>query len=64
MAQSLEHILLIDHTKFNQTSLMTYSQLKDFDLIITDELPGSDYIEHFKTHKDYFGDCGIRYMMA
>ena len=51
MAQSLEHILLIDHTKFNQTSLMTYSQLKDFDLIITDELPGSDYIEHFKTHK-------------
>ena len=51
MAQSREHILLIDHTKFNQTSLMTYSQLKDFDLIITDELPGSDYIEHFKTHK-------------
>lgn len=51
MAQSLEHILLIDHTKFNQTSLMTYSQLKDFDLIITDKLPENDYIEYFKTHR-------------
>lgn len=50
MAQSLEHYLLIDHTKFGQTSLMTYSQLRDFEFIITDQMPENDYIHHFKAH--------------
>lgn len=51
MKQSLEHILLIDHTKFNKTSLMTYAQFKDFHYIITDEAPPEEYAEHFNANR-------------
>lgn len=51
MKQSLEHILLIDHTKFGKTSLMTYAQLEDFHYVITDEMPAEEYRDYFLSHK-------------
>lgn len=44
---SHEHYLLVDHSKFDKTSLMTYSTVDQFDCIITDTKPNKDYIEYF-----------------
>lgn len=47
MAQSKLHYLLVDHTKFDQSSLMTYCGLEDMNYIITDQTPASDYMNVF-----------------
>ncbi len=47
---SREHFLLVDHTKFDKTSLMTYCEPNQFDHIITDVKPSDDYIEYFKNN--------------
>ena len=47
ISKSNEIILLADSTKFNAVSLMTYCDLKDIDILITDKMPDkeiSDYI--------------------
>ncbi|WP_028329336.1 DeoR/GlpR family DNA-binding transcription regulator [Brachyspira alvinipulli] len=47
ISKSNKIILLADSTKFNAVSLMTYCDLKDIDILITDKMPDkeiSDYI--------------------
>ena len=35
-------VLLISHTKFGVTGLMTFAQLEDFDCLVTDEAPSAE----------------------
>ena len=46
--------LLVDSSKFDVASLMTYSDLKDIDCIVTDEHPPEKYLKHFNKN-----DVGI-----
>lgn len=46
--------LLVDSSKFDVASLMTYSSLKDIDCIITNEQPPEKYLKHFNKN-----DVGI-----
>lgn len=46
--------LLVDSSKFDVASLMTYSALKDIDCVITEENPPEKYTQHFKKN-----DVGI-----
>lgn len=41
-------ILLVDSTKLNQVSLVTYSKLKDMDYIISDKKMPEEYEDYFK----------------
>lgn len=40
--------LLIDHSKLDVASLMSYCALKDLDYVIMDEEPPAKYLEHFQ----------------
>lgn len=44
-------ILLVDHTKLNVTSLMTYCHLQDFDYIVMDAPPPQEYIDFCRANK-------------
>ena len=48
--KSAQTALLVDHTKLDVSSLMTYSELKDFDYVIMDQIPSVKYIEYFRKH--------------
>lgn len=39
--------LLVDHTKINVASLMTYGKLEDFNYFITDLFPPNEYVDFF-----------------
>lgn len=41
-------ILLVDHTKFDLVSLVTFSELNNIDTIITDDEPSDEYREYFR----------------
>ena len=41
-------ILLIDHTKFNYSSMVTFANIEDINIVITDILPPDNYIKYFK----------------
>lgn len=43
-------ILLVDHTKFDVVSLMTFAELNDIDILVTDMLPPQEYCQYFETH--------------
>lgn len=45
---SEERILLVDHTKFGVTSMMKYSPLEQFDYLVTDEEPSSEFMKAFE----------------
>lgn len=48
MVQNCDNrILLMDSSKFGRASLTTYCDLKDIDVLVTDETPGNDFIEFF-----------------
>lgn len=40
--------LLVDSSKFDQASLMTYCDLKDLDAVITDKEPPKEYVDYFE----------------
>lgn len=44
LENSREHYLLVDHTKFDRTSLCTFGRLQDFNYIFTDVPPSDDYL--------------------
>ena len=44
---STKTALLVDHTKINVASLMTYSRLEDFNYFITNILPPNEYVDFF-----------------
>ncbi len=54
LQKSQKNYILADHTKFNEVSLMTFSNLENIDSIITDKLPGQELSEHLIKNK-----CGI-----
>jgi DeoR family myo-inositol catabolism operon transcriptional repressor len=43
-------ILLADSTKFGRVSLVTYSELKDISVLITDKTPDNDFCQYFDVH--------------
>ena len=42
--------LLVDSTKFDKASLMTYCQLPELDAIITEKEPSKEYVAYFEKH--------------
>ncbi|WP_196598667.1 DeoR/GlpR family DNA-binding transcription regulator [Pectinatus frisingensis] len=48
MGGNAQKILLIDSSKIEKSSLMTYAELKDFDDVIIDRKPAQKYIDYFK----------------
>lgn len=48
--RSSEAYLLVDHSKFDKSALMTYCSLDEIDYIITDSAPGEVYDEYAKKH--------------
>lgn len=49
--KSDEIFLLVDSSKFDIISLMTFSPLSGMDYIITDKIPSQKYLEFFKQNK-------------
>lgn len=49
-------ILLADHSKLDQTSMMKYCSLEDIDYFVTDKEPDSKYVDFFKLN-----DIGLIY---
>ena len=45
--KSCAKYLLVDSSKFDVASLMTYSELSDIDYIITEKLPPEKYLDYF-----------------
>lgn len=45
LEKGVEIFLLVDSTKFDNSSLVTYAQLKDIDYLITDKTPPKKYID-------------------
>lgn len=50
LEQSEQHFVLVDHTKFDKVSLMTFCQLSDIDCLITDQMPSEKYTGLFRQH--------------
>jgi DeoR/GlpR family transcriptional regulator of sugar metabolism len=48
LKHSKTHILLVDHTKFDQNFVASVCQLADIDVIVTDEEPSQKYLEAFE----------------
>ena len=46
--KSCPKYLLVDNTKFDVSSLMTYSELKNIDYVITDKTPSEKYLRHLE----------------
>lgn len=48
MQKSCDKYLLVDSSKFDVASLMTYSELTDINYIITDKNPPENYLDYFR----------------
>lgn len=48
--KNAESFLLVDSTKFDKASLMTYCQLSDLDALITEKEPAKEYVDYFEKH--------------
>jgi len=48
--QNIPRFLLVDSSKFDKSSLMTYCQLSDIDGIITEKAPSEAYLTYFRQH--------------
>ena len=46
MHKDCPHFLLVDSSKFDHATLMSYAPLKDLDYIITNEMPPEKYVRH------------------
>jgi DeoR family transcriptional regulator, myo-inositol catabolism operon repressor len=49
--RSAEIYLLVDHSKFDKTAIMTYCGLDEIDYLITDQEPNQQYQEFASTHQ-------------
>ncbi|PIE35639.1 DNA-binding protein [candidate division KSB3 bacterium] len=50
MEVSSQIVLLVDHTKFDTVSLVTFSDLKDVDIVVTDKKPPQTYSDYCHQH--------------
>lgn len=48
--KNAESFLLVDSTKFDKASLMTYCQLSDLNALITEKEPAKEYVDYFEKH--------------
>ena len=48
------HYLLVDSSKYDQSSLVSFAALSDFDYIISDAEPSKEYIDTFKKNNTEF----------
>ena len=48
LAHSTQHILLVDHSKFDKTLVASVCPLSDLDIIITDAKPSKPYLDAFE----------------
>lgn len=48
--KSLSVFLLIDDSKFDKYALTTYCSLSDIDVLITNSVPGENYVQYAKEH--------------
>lgn len=55
MEKTSRKYLLVDHCKFEKNALMTYGELKDFDVILSDGMPPEAY-------RDYFARNQVEYV--
>jgi DeoR family myo-inositol catabolism operon transcriptional repressor len=46
MEVSEQSILMVDHTKFDTVSLVTFADLKDIDRVITNQTPPPEYLQY------------------
>ncbi|MDD6318512.1 MAG: DeoR/GlpR family DNA-binding transcription regulator [Succinatimonas hippei] len=51
MRENTIRYLLIDSSKFGRNALMTYSNLTDFQYVISEVDPPAEYAEYFRKHK-------------
>ncbi len=47
--RSSKVFLLVDHDKFDKYGLMTYCNLDEIDVLITDQLPNETYQDYFNS---------------
>ncbi|MEG0050870.1 MAG: DeoR/GlpR family DNA-binding transcription regulator [Terrisporobacter sp.] len=57
MEKGIEVFLLVDSSKFDNSSLITYGQLKDIDYLITDRKPAKKYLEFCLSHNVQLVTC-------
>lgn len=50
MEKGIKVFLLVDSSKFDNSSLITYGQLKDIDYLVTNHRPNKKYIEYCLAH--------------
>lgn len=50
MEKSQERYLLLDDSKIDTSSLLTFAMPGDFDQVIMDKQPSDKYIQYFKEH--------------
>lgn len=48
MEKTCPHFLLVDDSKFDMPTLMTYCSLKDLDALVTNTLPPENYVSYFQ----------------
>ncbi|MDI9261222.1 DeoR/GlpR family DNA-binding transcription regulator [Alicyclobacillus sendaiensis] len=48
--RSMRTYLLVDHTKFDRYGLMTYCQLSDIDVLVTNQTPSPRYLDYARIH--------------
>ncbi|WP_332630379.1 DeoR/GlpR family DNA-binding transcription regulator [Halalkalibacter flavus] len=48
--RSSEVFLLVDHNKFDQHAVMTYCDIQEIDVLITDSVPPNKYTEYAQEH--------------
>lgn len=59
MEKGIEIFLLVDSSKFDNSSLVTYSQLKDIDYLVTDKKPSKKYVDFCNNHDITLVSCDI-----
>ena len=50
MGKNCPHFLLVDNSKFDQATLMSYTALTDLDGLVTNQLPRENYVRYFAEH--------------
>lgn len=59
MEKGIEIFLLVDSSKFDNSSLVTYSQLKDIDYLVTDKKPPKKYVDFCNNHDITLVSCDV-----
>lgn len=50
LVEKRQNLLLVDDSKFDHYALTTFCDLKDIDIVVTNEQPNEDYLQYGKEH--------------